>query len=195
VGVEQPPAEKPPFDVVYPEIARQVRKLVRRLRMAHGDDLEDVVEHALLAVAEAWPQYATERPLVAWIAAIVRRVALPALDPGEAAPPEETLGHEGLIPKESAVVDERHALLLELLRPMDEDVRIVFILKEIDGFTMSEAAEMLGVPLAAAYSRLRVAWDELEGRMTERKGRLEAGGVAAWLGAPAEAARRRMSFS
>jgi RNA polymerase sigma-70 factor (ECF subfamily) len=193
--VEQPPAEKPPFDVVYPEIARQVRKLVRRLRMAHGDDLEDVVQEALVAVAEAWPQHDPERSLVPWIATIVRRVARSRLKAGGQAPPEDTLDPEALSPEEAAVVGERYALLIELLRPMEEDVRIVFILKEIDGFTMSEVAEMLGVPPTTTYRRLRMAWDELEGRMRERKGRLEAGGVATWLGAPEEAARRRMSFS
>jgi DNA-directed RNA polymerase specialized sigma24 family protein len=125
-------------------------------------------------------------------------VADPRIQGAEPGPPEETeevLDEQSLRPAERAVVGERYALLLDLLQPMDEDRRIVFILKEIDGFTTSEVAGMLAIPLDTAHSRLHAAWDELEGRLRERKGWVDPGGVAAWLGDAEEAGRRRMSFS
>lgn len=48
-----------------------------------------------------------------------------------------------------------------LLEGLDEDKRAAFVLVEVEGFTASEAAELLEVPLGTVYSRVRAAWGRL----------------------------------
>lgn len=47
------------------------------------------------------------------------------------------------------------ALLDEILDAMDEDVRVVFVLFELEGLTTGEVAELLRVPMGTVASRLR----------------------------------------
>jgi RNA polymerase sigma factor (sigma-70 family) len=186
-------SDKPSFDAAYPDIARQVRRVVHRLRMAHPRELADVTHEALIAVAAAWPGYDPALPLRPWIAVIVRRLMAPRREGAGPEPPADLLDQNALDPEEQARVEARRERLLALLRPVDEDRRIVFILKEFDGFTMTEIAEMLGVPLGAAYRRLEETWEEITDRL-DALGEEERD-VTAWLVEPAEARRRRMSFS
>ena len=44
-----------------------------------------------------------------------------------------------------------------VLRQMSDDLRTVFVLFEIEGMTVPEVAEVVGIPLGTAASRLRRA--------------------------------------
>jgi RNA polymerase sigma-70 factor (ECF subfamily) len=51
------------------------------------------------------------------------------------------------------------------LEAMEIDRRAVFLMHEVDGFSIPEVAEALAVPLNTAYSRLRLARDEFRERV------------------------------
>jgi RNA polymerase sigma-70 factor, ECF subfamily len=161
------------FHDAYPEIARLVRACVRRFGKArHLKD--DIVQEALIEIAKAWELYDQARPLEPWVNKITVRKTWNVLnlaynrrrDP-EAGLDDEMSQDRG--PEEDALLAEYRALLLELLRPMNEDRRIVFILYEIDEFAMREIAEMLEIPLDTAYSRLKAAWLEIEQRLDRKR--------------------------
>lgn len=184
--------DKPGFEVVYPEIARQVRKLARRLAMAGHTEIEEtVVQEVLATIASRWPSYDPATPLKKWVwgnvrQAVARRLRLPVT--GDV--PDDLLGAAAFGPEERARSEQRHRDLIELLRPMDEDRRIVFELRELDGFTMNEIAEMLGISVSRVRVRLRAAWRELEGRLPGPGGAKERLGIER-----RRAGRGRLSFS
>jgi RNA polymerase sigma-70 factor, ECF subfamily len=62
-------------------------------------------------------------------------------------------------------------LLDEILEAMPLDLRVVFVLFELEELTMAEIASMLGVPNGTAASRLRRAREEFEMRVERVKAR------------------------
>ncbi|MBL8923666.1 MAG: sigma-70 family RNA polymerase sigma factor [Myxococcaceae bacterium] len=56
---------------------------------------------------------------------------------------------------------QQRALLDRLLAQLDEDVRTVVVLAELEGLTKREVAEALGIPEGTAASRLRRGREEL----------------------------------
>lgn len=65
-------------------------------------------------------------------------------------------------PEEAMLVKQRRALLDEGLELLPLDQRTVFVLFELEGFSLPEIAESLEVPLGTATSRLRRARDKFE---------------------------------
>ncbi|MFO0632823.1 MAG: sigma factor-like helix-turn-helix DNA-binding protein [Nannocystaceae bacterium] len=49
------------------------------------------------------------------------------------------------------------AIVEAFLDDLDEDKRMVFVLADIEGLAMPQIAELLGIKLNTAYSRLRLA--------------------------------------
>jgi RNA polymerase sigma-70 factor (ECF subfamily) len=76
-----------------------------------------------------------------------------------AIPVEDIDQFVGPCPTPEELVDTRRAqeVLREIVQAMPVDLRMVFILCEIEELTLAEAAECVGVPLGTAASRLRRA--------------------------------------
>jgi len=83
-------------------------------------------------------------------------------------------------PRQEELVDQRRAraLLDRLLDEMPAELKAVIVLFEIEGLTMSEAAEALDVPPGTVASRLRRARAELESRVERCFARAKQGGNA-----------------
>jgi RNA polymerase sigma-70 factor (ECF subfamily) len=77
-------------------------------------------------------------------------------------PPPERIGPSAHEP--DAVLEQREALarLDAILERMEEPLRTVFVLHEIEELTMAEIAEALAIPPGTVASRLRRAREELE---------------------------------
>jgi RNA polymerase sigma-70 factor (ECF subfamily) len=67
-----------------------------------------------------------------------------------------------LRPDEAMAARQARALLDEVLDGMDDDLRTVFILFELEELTTSDVAVMLGVPLGTVASRLRRAREDFQ---------------------------------
>jgi RNA polymerase sigma-70 factor (ECF subfamily) len=63
-------------------------------------------------------------------------------------------------PEQAAADNEARRMLEGLLEQMNEELRTVFILFELEGFSTPAIAEMLGAPTGTIASRLRRARDE-----------------------------------
>jgi RNA polymerase sigma-70 factor (ECF subfamily) len=66
------------------------------------------------------------------------------------------------VPSPEQLTEQKRArdILDQALQSMSEDLRVVFIMFELDGFTTPEIADVLSIPLGTAASRLRRARDE-----------------------------------
>jgi len=88
---------------------------------------------------------------------------------------EQQLGHD---PSPEELVDRRRArqALDALLDEMPLDLRVVFVLFELEQLSTAEIAELVGVPLGTAASRLRRAREDFAARVARHEARRTFGG-------------------
>ena len=81
-------------------------------------------------------------------------------------------------PAPEELVDQRRAreLLDTLLQEMPLELRVVFVLYEIEQLTSAEIAEVVGVPVGTVASRLRRAREDFAARVTRVETRRKFGG-------------------
>jgi RNA polymerase sigma-70 factor, ECF subfamily len=138
---------------------------LRRLGV-HDRDLEDVAQEVFVRVYRRLDAYDRSLPIRPWLFAFAVRCAsdwkrlarnrLELLG-------TPTADAESLDPRadDQLVRGQDLELLLRVIEHMDIDRRAVVILYELDQVPMKEVAASLGIPLQTAYSRLRVAREEL----------------------------------
>ena len=68
-------------------------------------------------------------------------------------------------PEQAALISERRALVQRVLDGMPEDLRIVFVLFELEGVTSIEIAHMLDLPVGTVSSRLRRAREHFQTKL------------------------------
>lgn len=161
----EPPAGALDFPAIFEREFAYVWSCLRRLGVAERD-AEDQAQQIFLEVFRQLDSLDTTRPLRPWLfgfalrnACNYRRLARHAVEEIRAAPElsDPTPGaDEQLIMREELDLGERALQRVEISR------RAVLMLHEIDGHTMPEIAEALGIPLNTAYSRLRLARRDYE---------------------------------
>lgn len=164
------------FETIYREHFRFVWRTVRRLGI-EGAQVDDVVQEVFVVVHRRLGDFEGRSTTKTWLYGIVRRVVadhrrtIRRKPPGTAAdgegmdaasPPEEG-------PEASAEQAERVRLLHQLLSQLDETKREVFILAELEGLTLAEIADALGVNANTVASRLRAARREFEAALEEQR--------------------------
>jgi RNA polymerase sigma-70 factor (ECF subfamily) len=137
---------------------------LRRLGVSPSD-LEDVTHEVLLRVYQHWHEYQPSRPVRPWLFVFAyrqasdyrrlarhrREVLSDSREPSSPAPSADDL----------LAARDRRALVEAALEHVDLDRRAVLLLHDLQETPMAEVAAMLDVPLPTAYSRLRVAREEL----------------------------------
>jgi RNA polymerase sigma-70 factor, ECF subfamily len=128
-------------------------------------DLEDVTHEVFLRVHQRWNEYDPSRPLRPWLFAFAFRLAS---DYRRLARHRRELFTQPGEPESAApAADEllagrdRRALVADALEEVEFDRRAVLLLHDLEECPMDEVARMLEIPVNTAYSRLRVAREEL----------------------------------
>lgn len=140
---------------------------LRRLGVRPAD-LEDITHEVFLAVHRHLAAYDPARPARPWLFAFCLRVAS---DYRKSARIRHETNATVEAPDPRPLADahieamEARELLREALDGIDLERRAVFIMYEIDEVPMNEIAASLEIPLHTAYSRLRVAREELAQRV------------------------------
>jgi RNA polymerase sigma-70 factor, ECF subfamily len=141
-----------------------VWNILRRLGVRESD-LEDLAHEVFLKVHGRLDDYDPTRPMRPWlsgfayrVAADHRRLARHRIEvlgvPVEAVDPVRP-------PDERIEAGEERALVEVALAGMDFDRRAVLVLHDVEDVPVPAIAEELGIPLNTAYSRLRLAREEL----------------------------------
>ena len=154
---------RPSFQDVFRAHSQYVWVTLRRLG-ARPAELEDLTHDVFIQVLRHLDEYDPERPMRPWLFAFAFRVAAEdrrrvrrrpevAADLGEA--PDSKPG-----PVEELLQQERRDLARAAIDEVELNRRAVFILHELDGFAIPEVARSLEIPLATAYSRLRLARED-----------------------------------
>jgi RNA polymerase sigma-70 factor (ECF subfamily) len=147
---------------IFDEHARYVFRVLRYLGVPEAD-VPDVCQEVFITVHRKIDEFEGRSQVRTWLYRICtnaasdrrRRAHVRREVPTDWTAPDARTNAEltgdalGRIEARSAI---DHALSL-----LDEDKRVVFVLYEIEGFTMQEVADIVGCPLQTAYSRLRAA--------------------------------------
>lgn len=143
-----------------------------RSMMRDRDEADDVVADALMRIHRAAPGFRGERGLRTWVLRIVANLCRDRLRRAKfsAGPPEglDPLVHAGLTVNPEAGWDARLdrqrmlAALERALATLPREQREAVVLRDRLGLSYEEAAETLGITLAALKSRLFRARERLK---------------------------------
>lgn len=160
-------------DEIYQEHCDFVWRSLRRLGVPEAA-LADATQEVFLAVLRHWTSFEGRAALRTWLFAIARGVArdLRRAQQRRGNECSDELLVDGQ-PWPAREVENREAarLVCQLLDRLDEPKRAVFVLAELEQLSLPEAAEILGVNLNTAYSRLRAARREFEAALTRHRAR------------------------
>ncbi|HMR08212.1 MAG TPA: RNA polymerase sigma factor [Polyangiaceae bacterium] len=155
-----------PLDIseVFREHGAYVWRALRHLGVREAD-LADVTQDVFIVAHRKLDAFEGRSSLQTWLYGICLRTASDyrrrAYVRREVA--VEEVPEIATEPPQSAVVERRQlrARLLALLDALDADKREVVVLYEIEELPMKQVAEVIGVPLQTAYSRLHAARRQL----------------------------------
>ena len=149
---------------------------------ANQQDAADVLQEALLRAYRGLDKFRGDSRFYTWIVRIVVNEGLMKLRKRRASSwvsldePVETDDHSlmpreiedwGDNPEQRYSKTEFHAILNQNMEQLEPALRIVFLLRDIEGFSTEETASMLGLSVTAVKSRLLRARLKLRERLTK----------------------------
>ncbi len=171
-----PVTAAPVFRDVFEGHFSYIWNVLKRLGVAERD-LEDLAQQVFLQVHGQLASFDSRRPLRPWLfsfayhaASNYRALARHRVELSIVAP-ELVDSAPGA---DEQLITRQELELAELaLKRVALDRRAVLLLHEVEGHSIPEVAESLGIPLNTAYSRLRLAREEYESAV--RKLRFQRG--------------------
>ncbi len=154
----------------------------------HPQDAEDVVQETLMAVARTVQSFRGSSSVTTWLYTIARNACSKKRRKRKFAPThEESLDEDrggdretlqvadpSRGPEDTAVAREVEAALKEAIWSLDPKYREVLVLRDVEGLTAPEVAEVLGLSVAAVKSRLHRARSAVRDRVAPVLGNPEA---------------------
>lgn len=136
-------------------------------------EIDDAAQHVFLALSARLPEVLPEKERSFLLGACLRVAAnarrRDLRRPDHPSDELDQRADDAPGPEELLVSKQRRAELDRALDELPLDQRTVFVLFELEGFSLPEIAESLGIPLGTATSRLRRARDRFEA-WVERRG-------------------------
>lgn len=129
---------------------------------------EDVAQDVFAAVLRSLPRYDPRRPFRPWLYTIAYRTARDFLrlqiNQRERLMDDDMDNYASDAPDPEARQAQRdaQALFRKIVRTMDDDLRQVFLMYEVDEFTVPEISTALELPASTVTSRLRCARREFD---------------------------------
>lgn len=175
------------FDALTTRHERRVYSLAMRM-LRHEQDAEDVTQQTFLSVVEHLDRFRGESSFSTWLLRIAAHAALKIIRKRkgmdvvsleEATEPSE---HSDTIPHPEFIADWRQSpeqlvetreirrLLDEALAQLDEKHRLVFLLRDVEGLSIRETSEALGLSEPNTKMRLLRARLQLREQLTKTLG-------------------------
>ena len=187
--------EEAAYETLLALFEKPVYTLVSRLT-DNDDDAADAVQEVFLKVFRKVKSFRGDSSLKTWIYRIAVNEArnqrrwfgrhkrqLVCLDgePGDAYGAIDVMSDAGLSPLEEALQHEAQAQLEAALDGLNPNFRAVLVLREVEGLSYEEIADILGISLGTVKSRILRGREALRGCF-EKSARGAATPVSAWRG-------------
>lgn len=173
---EAPIARGVDFDALYAAEFAWVHRTLRRLG-GRERDLEDLAHDVFVGAFRALPKFEVGRPIRPWLFGIAFRVVSDyrrrARFSRETLVEDDEPLHvvDAPTPESEASRAQDRVLVMAGLDALPLDQRAVFVAHEIDGTSIPELAETLGLSINTLYSRLRLARAKFALAVTSRRER------------------------
>jgi RNA polymerase sigma-70 factor (ECF subfamily) len=163
-GVAPAVAARLSFREVFDEHASAVGRTLRYLGVPEAE-LTDAAQDVFLVVDRRYAEFEGRSTVATWIRQICVRVAFTykrkrrrRREDVVSEPPEASIEadqHSGIERRQG------RAILTRVLDTLDDDLRAVVVLHDIERMPMREVAEALGCPVQTAYSRRNAALEKM----------------------------------
>jgi RNA polymerase sigma-70 factor (ECF subfamily) len=174
------PPSAPPgveWEGVYRAHFKPVWRFLARLGVRPAE-VEDLAHEVFLTAFRRADAFDPSRPVQPWLFGIAFRLASDqrqrASSTREQAVDEvpEVVSISGPTAEKAVLARQARALLDEVLESMDLEKRAVFVMHELDGMTVPDIARTVEVPVATAYSRLRLAREQFDAGIKRLRARV-----------------------
>jgi RNA polymerase sigma-70 factor (ECF subfamily) len=180
------------FDILVRKYERQIFRIAQHITQ-NREDAEDVMQDAFLKAYEKLDQFQGNSKFYTWLVRIAVNESLMRLRKrrtGKMVSIDEDIAtEEGSMPRDLADwapdpeqnygQTELAGILRKTIQGLPQGFRIVFVLRDVEGLSTEETAEMLGLSIPAVKSRLLRARLQLRERLSRyfhrKKGRKETG--------------------
>jgi len=168
------------FEELVDRHERRIYTLARRIT-ANEQDAEDVTQETFLSALEHLAGFREEASFGTWLSRIATHAALKVLRKRKGLP-TESLEEQGELPHPQYIADwrespeqlaQRHEtarLIDDALAALDEGHRVVFLLRDVEGMSVKETADALGLSEANVKVRLLRARLQLREQLTRAFG-------------------------
>lgn len=164
---------KPDMGTVFEEYFDYVWHTLRHLGV-RDSDLEDLAQEVFLRVCARIDDYDCAKPMRPWlfgfafrVASDYRRLARHRMEvrwaPPDHADPERPVDQR-------IDLEEQRTLVLRALDLIDFDRRAILVMHDVDEIPVPAIADEFGIPVNTAYSRLRLAREELASTVATLEG-------------------------
>ena len=166
--------EEAAFDRLVERYYQRLDRLAQYI-LRNPSAAEDITQEAFLRAYRALPRFRGEASVYAWLYRITVNLCLnylrqQALRPATAA---ELFDASASAPDPSALVEgqERHRAVRNAIEALPPHYRIAVILRDLEGLSYQEIAELLAIPVGTVKSRLnygkRLLQEQLRGLLDE----------------------------
>lgn len=175
------------FDALATRYEQRVYTLARRM-LRNPDDAEDVTQETFLSALEHLEGFREEASFYTWLMSIASHAALKVIrkrqgldtvsievaigdgDEGDFIPHPEYIADWTENPERLLEQKETRRLLEEAMAELGEKYRLVFLLRDVEGLSVRETAEALGISVANVKVILLRARLQLRERLTRAFG-------------------------
>jgi len=164
VRVQQ--GDKTAFDLLARKYQHKIAKLVSRF-VRDRSEVEDVTQEALIKAYRAIGSFRGESAFYTWLYRIAVNTAKNYLESMGRRPPGSDMEIEGAeliesgdglrdlaTPERQALTDEIAATIHRVIEQLPEDLRTAITLRELEGLSYEEIAQMMDCPIGTVRSRI-----------------------------------------
>ncbi|SNR27703.1 RNA polymerase, sigma subunit, ECF family [Haloechinothrix alba] len=125
--------------------------------MRNHEDAADALQEAFVSAYRAAANFRAESQVSTWLHRIVVNACLDRIRKQQARPtvplPETDEYREPAAPGDSMAQRETNLIIADALRELPEDQRVPIVLVDVEGYSVAETAEMLGIAGGTVKSR------------------------------------------
>jgi RNA polymerase sigma-70 factor (ECF subfamily) len=171
--------DKQAFDLLVLKYQHRIIKLVSRY-IRDPSDAMDVAQDAFLKAYRALPNFRGESAFYTWLYRIAINTAknylvmqsrhlletevIPENEEGEQFEIESTL-KEYSTPENMVLTDEIQATIVAAIDDLPDDLRTAILLREVEGLSYEEIANVMGCPVGTVRSRIFRARESVDNRL------------------------------
>ena len=141
------------LDALYHRHANQMMALAYRLT-GSADEAEDVVQDVFVGLPVALRRYVDRHLFHAWLRTVTTRVALNRMRQRGRRREVPMDGAEEALSARTRDSPERRVILAEAIAALPDELRAVFVLREIEGYSHAEIGEIMGIRRGTSEVRL-----------------------------------------